>query len=48
MEEQQIELLLMSYSLEDILEDNDITQEYVVALLVEEGLINLRRYFSES
>lgn len=45
MEEQQIELLLMSYGLLELLEANDITEEYVLTLLVEEGMIDLEKYF---
>ena len=41
----QIEFLLMSYSLEELLEDNDINPNFVVELLVKRGLINLEDYF---
>lgn len=45
--DQQVELLLMSYKLTDLLEDNDITEEYVVRLLIEEELIDLEDYFND-
>ncbi len=45
--EERIELLLMSYSLEDILEENDITEEYVLTLLVEDGKVDLEDYFGD-
>lgn len=44
--EDQIKLLLLSYSLEEILEDNDLTEEYVLSLLIEQGEIDLERYFN--
>ena len=37
----QAEMLLKQYSLEDILEMNDITEEYVLTWLIEDGMINL-------
>ena len=43
--EQQIRLLLASYSLETLLEECDITEEVVVQMLVEAGLINLEEFF---
>lgn len=45
MVEQQIEMLLMSYELTDLLEDNDISEEYVLELLIELNLIKLEDYF---
>lgn len=44
-EETKINLLLTSYSLEDLLEDNGITEEFVVDLLVRRGFIDLEDYF---
>lgn len=43
--EQMIKLLLDSYGLETLLEENDITQEVVVEILVNRRLINLEDYF---
>lgn len=43
--EQKVKLLLASYSLEELLEDNDIEVEYIVTWLIEEGLIDLDDYF---
>ena len=46
MDEEQIELLLMSYELTELLEENDIEETYVLELLIEQGLINMKDYFS--
>lgn len=43
--EEQLELLILSYGLEKILEDHDIEQEYVLKLLIEEELVDGDRYF---
>jgi len=43
--EQQINLLLSSYSLEKLLEECDITEEVVVEMLIDAGLINLEDFF---
>jgi len=45
--ETQIELLLLSYSLVDILELNDLTPEYVLKLLIREGKLELTEYFED-
>ena len=43
--DQQIDMLLMSYELSDLLEENDVTEEYVVKLLIDLKLIKLEDYF---
>lgn len=43
--EQQVNMLLASYDLETLLEENDITEECVVEMLINQGLINLEDYF---
>lgn len=43
--EQMIKLLLDSYGLETLLEENDITEEVVVEILINRKLINLEDYF---
>lgn len=43
--EQQVNMLLASYDLETLLEENDITEESVVEMLINQGLINLEDYF---
>lgn len=43
-----ITMLLASYSLERILEDNGIEEDFVVKLLVAGGLIRLEDYFEGS
>lgn len=45
--DEQMSLLIMSYGLEKILEDQDIEQEYVLKLLVEDGLVDLEEYTKE-
>ncbi len=45
MDEEQLNLLAMSYGIERILEDHDIEQTYVLRLLIEEGLVELEEYF---
>lgn len=40
-------MLLASYSLEEILEDNGITEEFVLELLIKRGLIALSDYFED-
>jgi len=44
---ERIRLLLTSYGLEDILLVHDVEEEYVVGLLVDQGLIELEEYFNE-
>lgn len=43
--EQMIKMLLDSYGLEELLEENDITEEAVVEILINRKLINLEDYF---
>lgn len=43
--EQMIKMLLDSYGLEELLEENDITEEVVVEILINRRLINLEDYF---
>lgn len=43
--EQMIKMLLDSYGLEELLEENDITEEVVVEILINRKLINLEDYF---
>ena len=43
--ESKIRLLLVSYTLEELLEENDIEESFVVKWLIEEGLIDLGDYF---
>lgn len=38
-------MLLDSYGLEELLEENDITEEVVVEILINRKLINLEDYF---
>ena len=45
--DEQLELLIMSYGIEKILEDHDIEQEYVLKMLIEEELVNGTRYFDD-
>jgi hypothetical protein len=45
--EAEIKLLLDSYGLEGLLEENDITQEYVVKLLFREKMIKRSDFFEE-
>ena len=45
--EQKIKLLLLSYTLEELLEENDITEEFVLTFLVEEGMVDLGDYFDD-
>ena len=47
MDEERIKLLLMSYGLTELLEMNDIEETFVLELLVEQGYINLKEYFSD-
>lgn len=44
---EQVKLLLASYSLEEILEENDIEEETVLIILINRGLVNLADYFEE-
>ena len=43
--EDKIEMLLMSYSLEEILEENDITPEAVLTILINRGTLDISQYF---
>ena len=43
--EEKIKKLVMSYGIDNLLEENDIAEGYVIRLLVEEGLIDLKDYF---
>lgn len=43
--EQMIKMLLDSYGLEELLEENDITEEVVVEILINRKLISLEDYF---
>lgn len=45
MDETQLELLLMSYTLEELLEDNDIEPTSLLKKLIDEGTIDIERYF---
>lgn len=45
--EQRIKFLIDSYGLELLLEQQDIEQEYVLTLLVEQGIIDLKEYFED-
>lgn len=45
--EDKIRKLVLSYGVETLLEENDIEEEYVVKLLVDEGLINIDEYFDD-
>ena len=42
--EERIKLLLLSYTLEELLEASDVTEEAVVKLLVEERWIDLEDF----
>ena len=45
--DEQLELIILSYGLEKILEDNDIEQEYVLRWLIEEEMIDAIQYFDK-
>lgn len=45
--EERIQMMLLSYDLEDILLDNDITEEYVLKWLIENDLVRPEDYFEE-
>jgi len=45
--EQRIDLLLMSYSLEEILEECDVTPEAVLMILHNRGTINVNQFFED-
>jgi len=45
--DEQIELLLMSYSLDQLCDDNDIDREFILRYLIEEGMVNLEDYFND-
>lgn len=42
---ERLELILTSYTLSELLEENDIEETYVLKLLIDEGLIDLEEYF---
>lgn len=44
--DQMIKLLLDSYGLDLLLEENDITEEIVLEILINRKLINLEDYFN--
>ncbi len=43
--DEKIELLLTSYSLLELLEENDIEEKFVLTWLVENSMIKLKDYF---
>lgn len=43
--EDKIDILLMSYSLPDILEECGVTEEAVLTILVNRGTISLEQFF---
>lgn len=45
--EDKVDLLIASYGLERLLEDNDLTEEVVLTVLIEKGLVDLGEYFSD-
>ena len=45
--EHKLKFLLDSYGLEELLEDNDITDEYVLTWLIENDMILPEDYFEE-
>lgn len=45
MSEDKIKMLLDSYDLDDLLNDNDITEEYVLTWLIENDMVDLDDYF---
>jgi hypothetical protein len=45
--EDRVTMLLNSYGLEELLEDNDLTEEFVLGLLVDLGYIEMERYFDD-
>ena len=45
--EDKIEMVLNSYGLGRVLEDNDLTEEFVLALLIELGYIKIDEYFDD-
>lgn len=45
--EERIKLLLLSYTLEELLEECDVTQEAVLTILHNRGTINLQDFFDE-
>jgi len=45
MDEYRLKLLIDSYGLEYILEMADVSQEYVLKMLVEDGLVDVEEYF---
>ena len=47
MQEERIKLLIDSYGLELLLDLQDIEQEYVLTLLVEQGILDLEEYFDD-
>lgn len=45
--EERIDMLLSSYSLEELIEQNDVTEEIVLEILINRGLIKLEDYFED-
>jgi hypothetical protein len=45
--EDKVKMLLNSYDLEELLEDNDLTEEFVLELLINLGYIEIERYFDD-
>lgn len=45
--EERVKLLLSSYSLEELIEENDITEEAVLEILINRGLVRLEDYFDD-
>jgi hypothetical protein len=44
--ESQLQALVENYGLAYLLEENEITEYYVIKFLVDEGMIDLRDYFN--
>lgn len=45
--EERVKLLLSSYSLEELIEENDVTEEAVLEILINRGLVKLEDYFDD-
>lgn len=45
--EERVKFLIDSYGLELLLDLQDIEQEYVLTLLVEQGIIDIKEYFED-
>ncbi len=44
--ESRLQALVENYGLAFLLEDNEITDEFVIRFLLDEGMINLDNYFN--